>query len=110
MPTEKLTRVQQYKLRKRKEKRRKRIRALLITAVISAVLLTLAVTSLTCTGNEYREVNYVVCEGDTLWKLYREHGVDVKWDKWLREMLTVNELGNDPVLMTGDCITLLLTE
>lgn len=107
---EKLTRVQQYKMKKRKEKRRKQIRALLIAVIISAVLLILAVTSLTCTGSEYKEVSYVVCEGDTLWKLYRENCSGVKWDAWLRDMLTANELGNDPVLMTGECITLLVTE
>lgn len=105
-----LTKVQQYKLKKAKEKRRKQIRALAIIALISIVLITLAAISLTCADTEFKEESYIICEGDTLWKLYSEHVSGVRWDAWLHKMLTVNELGNDPVLITGDEIILLTAE
>ena len=103
MPTQKLTRVQQYKLRKRKQQQ--------VALLLSVIVIALTLIALTCTNKvELREESYIVSRGDTLWNLYSEHCAGVKWGTWLHEMLTINDLGNDPVLMTGDNITLLVTD
>lgn len=105
---EKLTRVQQYKLRKQKEKKRKQKIALLL---LSIVLIALAVITLaSTTAVEYREEQYIVCSGDTLWQLYNENCTGVRWDVWLREMLDINGMDNNTHLVPGNEIILLATE
>ena len=108
MPTEKMTRVQIYKLKKQREKRRKRIK---ILALISVAIVALALIAIACTNAvDFKEEGYTVCSGDTLWKLYSEHGAGVKWGAWLHEMIAVNGMDTDPILMTGDRIILLTAE
>lgn len=102
--------VKQRNLKKAKVKHRKQLRALASAALLSAVIIAAVVISLAYSTPDLVEEDYIVSKGDTLWKLYTEHCEGVKWDAWLHEMISINELSKDPVLLAGDRITLLVTE
>ena len=103
MPTQKLTRVQQYKLRKRKQQQ--------VALLLSVIVIALTLIALTCTNTvELREESYIVSRGDTLWKLYCEYGEGARWDAWLHEMLKVNGMGHNDDIIAGESITLLIAE
>ena len=108
MPTERQRKRQIRELiRLREKKRRQRKVALLLSAIVIALTL----IALTCTSTvDYREESYIVSRGDTLWKLYCEYGEGARWDAWLHEMLTVNDMGHNDDLITGESITLLIAE
>lgn len=106
MPT-KMTRVQEYKARKRKEKMRKRITAL----VLSAIVLSLTVIALVFgSATKFVEESYIIREGDTLWELYTEYGNGADWDAWLHEMLAVNGIDHNSFLVPGESIIVLTAE
>jgi hypothetical protein len=106
-----MRKAQLRKARKLREKRRKQKIALAQALLVAAAVFTLALILAIFTNPvELTEASYIVCEGDTLWALHSEYGSDVRWDRWLHEMLDVNGMGHNDDLIPGERIILLTAE